>query len=438
MLWLKRKFGIYRDPKIADSFEHMDKYGPRSAWYDPVPPGADRLSRRVFTASKLFCLYCPAAYVVGSLTKSTYHRYFIDAEFVAPDGAAELHDLPTAATADTGRRGRTSGQQRNYPFVGGDRRQSNEASQNRILGLVEADGKLQSWEQVRPTLRAGDLVFLMGTGEMSWRITNAAFNLENWDKNALRYSHVGVVVGPFPDEVRDDGAAARPGSLPQHDAARFPVLSRVSAAVRQRAFPSPLVGLQARPAAAAAAAGVEPVVLESIDNKDMRNRSVGDTAGGAGDDAHPVLTNQVQLGYATDRVFGRQGDRRCYNRCAVRRLKDFDWTPERKERLEAFLQSVARRPMDGSPKLMAAVMIDPALHPRTANPDVLSCSELIVDFYRAVGAVAPEGKPSVQWAPHHLTAKGFRDIGGVMQERNARFAPEERVAMNLEPFYAAP
>ena len=189
--------------------------------------------------------------------------------------------------------------------------------------------ELKCWDRVAPTLMPGDIVLLMGTGRVSRMITLGAYLFSFMNPIALKYSHIGVIVsGP------------QKASVPQSP--KFPEESK-------------------------------PVVMEAVDNRDVKCQDINGAQ----------QYNQVQLVPLKSRVFGRDGERKCYNRCAVRRLKGFEWTPARLQKLEEFIRQYEGRPLVTSKTVLFA-FAHPSLffrHPANA----VSCSELVVEMYKAVG-----------------------------------------------------
>eukprot|EP00759_Apiculatamorpha_spiralis_P010535 PhF_6_TR17283/c0_g1_i1/m.26504 len=62
------------------------------------------------------------------------------------------------------------------------------------LNKREASENLRSWKEVEPTLQTGDLLLLHGTGNVSKQICLTSFLWWGWRRQALEYSHVGVIV----------------------------------------------------------------------------------------------------------------------------------------------------------------------------------------------------------------------------------------------------
>ncbi|CUG92482.1 membrane-associated protein, putative [Bodo saltans] len=217
---------------------------------------------------------------------------------------------------------------------------------------------MEEWSKVEPTLREGDIVLLMGTGSMSWKICNTAFVISRLKAGSIRYSHVGVVVQPAEMESRPLLFSRSGGS--SKSAYKKEVIARASASHEP---PKVLKGA---------------LMLEAVDNKDI---NCPDWQGN-------VRHDSVQVVEISKRAFGSQDDRPCYHRFAVRRLQGFEWTPDRRDQLRRFIDEHVGQTMDKSPKLMIAFMF-PSLYDwlkvRTSNE--ISCSELIADLYKAVGVI---------------------------------------------------
>mmetsp|Transcript_22630 Transcript_22630/g.26243 ORF Transcript_22630/g.26243 Transcript_22630/m.26243 type:complete len:379 (+) Transcript_22630:47-1183(+) len=230
---------------------------------------------------------------------------------------------------------------------------------------------MDDWSAIEPTLREGDVVLLMGTGSMSWKITNTQFVLSGMRPAALRYSHVGVVVKPA--EVA--GSTFRTQSQ-----RRLGALLPRNAVSQEQASSSTTRGA---------------MMMEAVDNKDVK----------CPDWEGKVRCDCVQVVEISKRVFGKEGVRPCYHRFAVRRLQGFEWTPERREKLNQFLTSKIGQPMDKSPKLMLA-FIWPRLYDalQVRQNHEISCSELIADLFKAVGII----QRRVQYAhePNKTEAEG--------------------------------
>lgn len=257
---------------------------------------------------------------------------------------------------------------------------------------------MEDWKKVEPTLREGDIVLLMGTGSMSWKITNTQFVLSCMKPASIRYSHVAVVVEPalLQEAPEKTAAPARGGRR----IALLPVDTTDAPTVVRGAC-----------------------MMEAVDNKDV---NCPDWKG-------VVRHDCAQVVEISKRVFGKQGDRPCYHRFAIRRLQGFEWTPERREKLNTFIHTRVGQPMDKSPKLMIAFMW-PKLYYwlRVRKGNEISCSELVAELYKTVGiarrpmsftdVVAESGttecgelKPSLEVSPCHF-AEG-------LEKRALEFAP---------------
>lgn len=381
-----------------------------------------RLLRRVLKGTGV-ATAAVGCYVGGSITYANYCASLIDREFVA--------------IAD--------GRQLDRPYT-----------------IPKGQRSAQHWTDVLPTLRTGDVVLMMGTGSMSWKITTLGFAWMFYDLDALRYSHIAVVVGPDLWADADTSRAGRERKMlrPLDALKQLTPSALIDLAVLRVAtvFDTPIgAEVMRRADAAYTARGrtpdhwrwttPSPLILEAIDNKDVNGSNV----------LQPGVTlhDQVQVGYLADRIFGKEGDRWCYNRVAVRRLTGFEWTPERRQKAREFVEANAGRPMDKSPRLMLA-MVDPDLHKRD-DPRTISCSELVVDFYKAIGvlpngpAVKPWARfkdgadtglkgvlrgvafPSICYAPYHFTTNGMRYKSHYFgfEGRDVAFGPEERVDLDI-------
>eukprot|EP00760_Papus_ankaliazontas_P035802 PhM_4_TR8031/c1_g1_i1/m.45857 len=127
--------------------------------------------------------------------------------------------------------------------------------------------------------------------------------------------------------------------------------------------------------------GDKILLLEAIDNEDIRTPDVD----GA------VRTKQVQVVDPEHRIFGKQGERRCYSRCAVRRLlseREIDDNV-----VEKFVSENVGRPLDTNPDMLLSYL-HPSLYKRADNS--VSCSELIVSLYEHLGIADVKG---VGWDP---------------------------------------
>lgn len=308
-----------------------------------------------------------------------------------------------------------------------------------LLFQPQEDYALEEWSQVEPTLCEGDIVLLMGTGMTSWKIIMAQFAYSCMQPAALRYSHVAVVVEPAQlERWPSQSAATTSMETSMHNRSLSPAGTIADILRNERSM---LQRKQKRGA----------VIMEAIDNCDVNAPDVNGK----------VRHECVQLVEAKHRLFGREGERWCYNRFAVRRLKGFEWTPQRKRLLRAFINENVGRPMDKSPLLVLS-FIHPRLYEWTgarATGREVSCGELIVDLYKWCGVIqnaapAPEsvapgeegasggphdddsggagansrqrtGRPSVQVAPFHF-AEGM-EVGVLDFAEGVSLGPEVRV-----------
>lgn len=167
-------------------------------------------------------------------------------------------------------------------------------------------------------------------------------------------------------------------------------------------------------------------MLEAVDNKDVQCPDIDGT----------VRHDQVQIVAVRDRVYGKEGDRPCYHRFAIRRLQGFEWTPERREKLQQFLASHVGRSMDKSPLIMLS-FVHPKLYdwfaPRLHNE--IACSELIVELYKAVGAIdenanGPMRRSAIQVAPYHF-AEGNEKV--LELTHGVSLGPEMKIPMRQLP-----
>lgn len=223
---------------------------------------------------------------------------------------------------------------------------------------------MEDWAKVEPTLREGDIVLLMGTGSMSWKICNTAYVISRLKAASIRYSHVGVVVQPAEMESKPSVFRSSSGKSTQY---KNEVLARVAAS---NAVPKVVRGA---------------LMLEAVDNKDINCPDWQGT----------VRHDSVQVVEIGKRAFGKQGERPCYHRFAVRRLQGFEWTPDRRDKLRRFIDNHVGQPMDKSPKLMIAFMF-PKLYDwlQVRSSNEVSCSELIADLYKAVGVIQKRVQPA--------------------------------------------
>ncbi|GET86020.1 hypothetical protein, conserved [Leishmania tarentolae] len=274
------------------------------------------------------------------------------------------------------------------------------------------DYTLEDWKDVEPTLRPGDIILMRGTGPVSWCITTLQFILSFFNPAALRYSHVAVVVAPAViDYVNDDASEAGMPALTEGTEAgraaaavasppfRVRNLSEIFDNETEGAEPAaPLHGLRT-PAfwsrrvheqlrAEEAALRRRPVIrrgaiiLEAMDNKDY---DVVDVKGN-------VTHDTVQLVEASRRLLSTTPSGvPAYHYFAVRRLRNYDHTPERARRLARFCEESEGRRMDTS-LLYPLAFLWPRLHTQThplRQPITgeVSCSELIVELYQELGVL---------------------------------------------------
>ena len=210
---------------------------------------------------------------------------------------------------------------------------------------------LEDWSRVRKTLQLGDVVLLMGTGDMSWKITNSQFALSGMRPAALRYSHVGVVTKPYNPKTKEG-----------------------------------------------------PWCMEVVDNGDLRIPDIGG-----------VVRRRCCMVVDVDKringtvvevrtVIGPDGgetvemiSRPAYKRLGVRRLQGFTWTEPRKKALQAFVDGNVGRPMDSSPLIMLTALSTP-LYGATGHRYLSSmgtCSEIIADMFEYVGVSKRIGETPV-------------------------------------------
>ncbi|EAN87023.1 hypothetical protein C3747_15g71 [Trypanosoma cruzi] len=300
---------------------------------------------------------------------------------------------------------------------------------------------LEEWSKVEPTLREGDVVLLMGTGITSWKIAIAQFAYSLMRPAALRFSHVAVVVEPAQLERWSAHSLSSTAASVDASGRCRPLFSSGTIADVLHRERSMLQRKQKR--------GV--ILMESVDNLDIH----------APDVDGKVRHECVQLVEANHRLFGREGDRWCYNRFAVRRLKGFEWTPERKRRLRMFISENVGRPMDKS-SLLVLCYIHPKLYEWTgarSKGTEISCGELIVDLYKFCGVIQkrmrmvpvtdahaqsdgdvvinPDGsmsrpewyyrRPSIQTAPYHFAED--MEVGVLDFAEGISLGPEVRMSL---------
>ncbi|KEG09590.1 hypothetical protein DQ04_04981040 [Trypanosoma grayi] len=320
------------------------------------------------------------------------------------------------------------------------------------------DYPLEEWSQVERTLREGDIVLMMGTGVTSWKITTAQFVYSLMQPAALRYSHVAVVVEPAQLErwpLRPMSSTTATVEKAEYGyAAVTPLSSSSSSSSSSTAAASTTIAdilrdersmLQRKQKRGA-------IIMEVVDNVDVN----------AADVNGKVRHECVQVLEANRRLFGRDGERWCYSRFAVRRLKGFEWTPQRKRLLRTFINENVGRPLDKSPLLMTS-FIHPRLYEWTGarrRGTEISCAEMIVDLYKFCGVIqrrvrmvpAPadsaghgEGdvdighdgscsrpqwyysRPSIQTAPYHF-AEGM-EVGVLDFADGISLGPEVRMSL---------
>ncbi|ESL07659.1 hypothetical protein TRSC58_04648 [Trypanosoma rangeli SC58] len=301
---------------------------------------------------------------------------------------------------------------------------------------------LEDWSEVEPTLREGDVVLLMGTGITSWKISTAQFVYSLMRPAALRFSHASVVVEPAQlERWSSQSFVPTTGVSVEASEGRRQLLSSCTIADMLQRERSMRHRKQKRGA----------ILLEAVDNLDIN----------APDVDGKVRHECVQLVEAKRRLFGREGERWCYSRVAVRRLKGFEWTPQRKRLLRSFISENVGRPMDKSP-LMILSFIHPKLYEWTGGRrqgTEISCSELIVDLYKHCGVIQkrmrmvpvkdgttstdgdvvlnPDGsfscpqwyfnRPSIQTAPFHF-AEGM-EIDVLDFAEGVSLGPEVRMSL---------
>ncbi|RHW71044.1 hypothetical protein DPX39_080018100 [Trypanosoma brucei equiperdum] len=256
---------------------------------------------------------------------------------------------------------------------------------------------LEEWSLVEPTLREGDIILMMGTGEISSKITAAQYVYSGMRAAALRYSHVAVVVEPahfdrlrsrrtsFAYDIRNnsDNGSSRSNNNSVDGNIADSVNAEYGGMLLTRPLSAGIMGegqslFERRPRRGA-------VIMEAIDNIDVNAPDVN---------GH-VRHNCVQLVEASRRLFGRHDEKWCYRRFAVRRLKGFEWTPQRKRLLREFINENVGRPLDTNSALMLSY-----IHPRLyewvggrPHGNEISCGELIVDLYKHCGVIRRRERP---------------------------------------------
>ncbi|KAG5511508.1 hypothetical protein GH5_06457 [Leishmania sp. Ghana 2012 LV757] len=285
------------------------------------------------------------------------------------------------------------------------------------------DYTLEDWKDVEPTLQPGDIILMRGTGPVSWCITTLQFVLSFLKPAALRYSHVAVVVAPavleyVDDEMLETGTAAASRAEPSSMASSlstpayrvldlgevFEGSAEAAAPAHCRRVPGPSAcSVRDQLRAEEAALRRRPVIrrgaviLEAMDNRDY---DVMDVKGN-------VTYDTVQVVEASRRLLSTTPSGvPAYHYFAVRRLRNYEHTPERQRRLARFCEASEGRRMDSS-LLYPLAFLSPRLHTQ-AHPlrqlitGEVSCSELIVELYQELGVV----KRRWRWVPleHGTTA----------------------------------
>jgi hypothetical protein len=281
------------------------------------------------------------------------------------------------------------------------------------------DYTLEEWRTVEPTLQPGDIILMRGTGLMSWTISTLHFMYSFMRPAGLRYSHVAVVVAPaiieYVDGDGDDSgkvgtAASTPYQVNSLDeifaeAASSALSSSSSSLAVSATSPQGSGSVHEQLQAEESALRRRPVmrrgaiILEAMDNKDY---NVPDVTG-------VVTHDTVQVVEASRRIFSTtpssSGSTPAYRYFAVRRLRNYEHTPERQAKMRQFcLDSVGRR-MDGSllyPLAFLSSTLHTLTHPlRSTVSDEVSCSELIVELYQHLGIIQRRWR----WVPLDSTSK---------------------------------
>ncbi|KAG8348330.1 hypothetical protein TRVL_00856 [Trypanosoma vivax] len=303
---------------------------------------------------------------------------------------------------------------------------------------AQEDHPIEDWALVEPTLREGDIVLMMGTGPVSTKIAAAQFLYSGMRASALHYSHVAVVVEPaqferWPLRQASPFAAGGPIGSSSSNAATDNVEDYRGRSLE--AFVA--LGSGKLPTQRRRKRGA--VIMEAIDNEDIMAPDVNGV----------VRKGCVQLVEASHRLFGQDGDRLCYKRFAVRRLKGFEWTPQRKRLLRTFINENVGRPLDKSPLVLLSYL-HPQLYEWTGSRALgteVSCGEIIADLYKYCGVIrqrsrplthevrtgVEEGeeewyyvRPSIQTAPFHF-AEG-EEVGVLDFAEGISLGPEVRIS----------
>ncbi|CAJ1005839.1 hypothetical protein Q4I28_001156 [Leishmania naiffi] len=317
---------------------------------------------------------------------------------------------------------------------------------------------LEDWKDVEPTLQPGDIILMRGSGPVSWCITTLQFILSFLKPAALRYSHVAVVVAPAVIEyVSDDKGETSVSTTTRHTEAGGAVLSSKAWALSDPAYRvcslSEVFERGAEPAApghgrqvpTAPARSVREqlraeeavlhsrpvirrgaVILEAMDNKEY---DVVDVKGN-------VTYDTVQLVEASRRLLSMTPSGvPAYHYFAVRRLHNYDHTPEREKRLARFCEESEGRRMDSS-LLYPLAFLWPRLHTRMHPLRQLitgevSCSELIVELYQELGVVERRWR----WVPldPDTTALAPTPSNGIPQQGRARSGEQSGRGVAVPP-----
>lgn len=244
-----------------------------------------------------------------------------------------------------------------------------------VLEGEDLDDVLDDWDDIEPTLAIGDVVLLMGASSMSWKICNSQFAHSFFKPQAIRYSHVAVVVAPMIPDVK---------------------CSKTDKVVTP---------------------GRGALILEVMDNTDS---NISDVNGN-------VKYHCPQVVEARKRIFGldTEAGTHCYTRVGVRKLilaetggvrkstrvvvpmhsnggreislptsivrftPGLEATPELLARIDAFIKAHENYEMELSPSVMLAY-VHPWLHQAwnsRGDKKMTMCSELISDFYKDIGVM---------------------------------------------------
>ena len=181
------------------------------------------------------------------------------------------------------------------------------------------------------------------------------------------------------------------------------------------------VGVIVSPANRALGSGSHgPIMLEAVDNKDIN----------CPDQAGVVRHDCVQMVDVCQRAFGKDGDRLCYHRLAVRHLNGFEWTPDRRRRLAEFASRMEGRPLDKDALSVSLRFLHPLLYQLFGKPrqsSEVSCSELIAELYKSIGVTTDGGLPSERVAPFHFA--GGMEKSCLRFTKGVSLGPEIRIVM---------